>query len=141
MQPTEHEIHKQHAFDCYCKKILKNEAYNIQKEYARLREKEISFDELSEKEQETLSVSDEYFAEEYVFDVLDSKIPVRNEHLANALQSLSERKRDIIILSYFLDMTDKEIAVKLNMVRKTVQYHRTKSLQELRKRLEEESHE
>ena len=38
-------------------------------------------------------------------------------------------------------MTDKEIAVKLNMVRKTVQYHRTKSLQELRKRLEEESHE
>lgn len=134
MQPTEHEIHKQHAFDCYCKKILKNEAYNIQKEYARLCEKEISFDELSKKAQETLSVSDEYFAEEYVFDVLGGKIPVRNEHLANALQSLSECKHDIIILSYFLDMTDKEIAVKLNMVRKTVQYHRTKSFEPFQKK-------
>ncbi|WP_442346039.1 sigma factor-like helix-turn-helix DNA-binding protein [Gemmiger formicilis] len=38
------------------------------------------------------------------FDVL-----VKNELLAEALNALPERKRDIILLSYFLDMSDAEI--------------------------------
>lgn len=118
MKPGKHEIHKQHTFDCYCKRVLKNEACNIQKEYSRRRNKEISFDELSEQELQSLCVSDEYFADEYIFDILGGSVTVRNERLAKALQSLTERKRDIILLSYFLDMTDREIAEKLNMVRK-----------------------
>ena len=88
-----------------------------------------------------MSVTDEYFVEEFSFDVLDGRISVKNEQLATALQALPERKRDIVLLSYFLDMTDKEIAEKLNMVRKTVQYHRTTTLKELRKRLEANNNE
>ena len=141
MKPGKHEIHKQHTFDCYCKRVLKNEACNIQKEYSRRRNKEISFDELSEQELKSLCVSDEYFADEYIFDILGGSVTVRNERLAKALQSLTERKRDIILLSYFLDMTDREIAEKLNMVRKTVQYQRTSSLKALKKRLEDSSNE
>lgn len=137
MNPEEYAVHKQHTFDCYCKKILKHEACNIQKEYARRRDKEISFEKLSPKELENLSVMDEYFEEEFMFDVLDGSISIKDERLANALQALPERKRDILLLSYFLDMTDREIAEKLNMVRKTVQYQRTSSLKELRKRLED----
>lgn len=72
---------------------------------------------------------------------MDGRISVKNEQLATALQALPERKRDIVLLSYFLDMTDKEIAEKLNMVRKTVQYHRTTTLKELRKRLEANNNE
>lgn len=141
MKPGKHEIHKQHTFDCYCKRVLKNEACNIQKEYSRRRNKEISFDELSEQELQSLCVSDEYFADKYIFDILGGSVTVRNERLAKALQSLTERKRDIILLSYFLDMTDREIAEKLNMVRKTVQYQRTSSLKALKKRLEDSSNE
>ena len=141
MKPGKHEIHKQHTFDCYCKRVLKNEACNIQKVYSRRRNKEISFDELSEQELQYLCVSDEYFADEYIFDILGGSVTVRNERLAKALQSLTERKRDIILLSYFLDMTDREIAEKLNMVRKTVQYQRTSSLKALKKRLEDSSNE
>ena len=92
-------------------------------------------------ELQSLCVSDEYFADEYIFDILGGSVTVRNERLAKALQSLTERKRDIILLSYFLDMTDREIAEKLNMVRKTVQYQRTSSLKALKKRLEDSSNE
>ena len=88
-----------------------------------------------------MRVSDEYFADEYIFDILGGSVTVRNERLAKALQSLTERKRDFILLSYFLDMTDREIAEKLNMVRKTVQYQRTSSLKALKKRLEDSSNE
>ena len=139
MQPTKHEIHKQHTFDCYCKRILKNEACNIYKEYSRRRMKEISLEELSEQELQTLGVLDEYFADQHVFDILDGKVSVKDERLAKALQSLSDRKRDIVLLSYFLDMTDREIAEKMNMLRRTVQYHSKNSLKELKKRLEEGS--
>lgn len=40
------------------------------------------------------------------------------------------------MLSYFLDMTDREIADKLNMVRYTIQRKRVKSLKEMKQRLE-----
>ena len=99
--------------------------------------KEISLEELSEQELQTLCVPDEYFADQYMFDILGGKVSVKDERLAKALQSLSARKRDIVLLSYFLDMTDREIAEKMNMVRRTVQYHRKNSLKELKKRLEE----
>jgi len=56
--------------------------------------------------------------------------------LAQALEDLSDEKRDIILLSYFLDMTDQEIADKLDAVRRTVQYKRARALEEMRTGLE-----
>ena len=56
--------------------------------------------------------------------------------LAQALTELPDEKRDILLLSYFLDMTDREIADKLNMVRYTIQRKRVKSLKEMKQRLE-----
>ena len=49
---------------------------------------------------------------------------------------LPDDRRDIVLLAYFLDMTDREIAEKLDMVRRTVQYKRTQSLKELKKEME-----
>ena len=53
-----------------------------------------------------------------------------------ALAVLPDDKRDIVLLAYFLDMTDQEIADKLDMVRRTVQYKRAQSLKELKKEME-----
>ena len=81
----------------------------------------------------------EYPCERFCFQVQGYNIPIRNEILANALVKLSEKKRDIILLAYFLDMTDQEIADKLDMVRYTVQRRRAKSLKELKKEMEVDS--
>ena len=40
------------------------------------------------------------------------------------------------LLVHFLDMTDQEIADKLDMMRRTVQYKRAQSLKELKKEME-----
>ena len=84
-------------------------------------------------------VLDEYPSEQTHFHVQGYTIPIRSEILANALVKLSEKKRDIILLAYFLDMTDQEIADKLDMVRYTVQRRRAKSLKELKKKMEVDS--
>ena len=56
--------------------------------------------------------------------------------MADALSALPASKRDIVLLAYFLDMTDQEIADKLNLVRSTVQYRRASSLKEMKQRME-----
>lgn len=58
--------------------------------------------------------------------------------MARTLKCLPERKRNIILLSYFMDMSDAEIGELMNVVRTTVYRHRTSTLEELRKMMEEE---
>ena len=70
MNPNSYELDKQRVFDCFCKKILKNEVRNYYDEMKRLREKEVSFSELSETELAQLFTTDKYFATEQTFNVL-----------------------------------------------------------------------
>ena len=139
MKPNSHELDKQRVFDSFCKKVLKNEARNCYDEIKCQRAKEVSFSELTEQELEQLATTDEYFQTEQTFDVLGDEVIVTDETIAKALQSLSESSRDIILLSYFLDLSDGEIGKKLNMIRSTVQYRRTITLRELKKFMEEEN--
>ena len=139
MNPNSYELDKQHAFDSFCKKVLRNDVRNYYDEMKRLRDKEVSFSELSERELEQLSTTDKYFATEQTFNVLGNDVIVNDENIAEALRSLPERKRDIILLSYFLELSDGEIGKKLNLIRSTVQYQRTSTLRELKKIMEEEN--
>ena len=84
---------------------------------------------------------DEYSTDYQNFKVLEYDIAVRDELLAETLQELPERKRDIVLLSYFLDYTDVEIADLLKIVRRTVNDQRNKALKELRERMEGKKHE
>ena len=129
---SQKEQGRQHAFDSFCKKVLKHEVRDYYDEVKRLNRLEISFAELSARELAQLCREDEYFASEKIFTVLGNDIPVRDAHIADALTLLPKEKRDIILLSYFLDMPDREIGEKLNMLRNTVQYRRTGALQQLK---------
>lgn len=81
---------------------------------------------------EQLSVCDDYFAEDRTFDVLGNIVQIASDELAEAIASLPAEKRNIILLSYFLEMTDMEIAELLNMVRSSVAYRRTATLKLLK---------
>ena len=52
--------------------------------------------------------------------------------LAKAINALPKDKQDIILLFYFLEMSDYEIAGKLNQLRRTVTYRRTSTLKLLK---------
>ena len=81
-------------------------------------------------------VLDEYPSEQTHFHVQGSDVATENEDLANALTVLPDDNRDIVLLAYFLDMTDQEIADKLDMVCRTVQYKHAQPLEELKKEME-----
>ena len=66
------------------------------------------------------------------FNVLGLDVIVNDGVIAQALQNLPKSNRYIILLSYFLELSDREIGKKLDMVRSTVQYRRTSTLRELK---------
>lgn len=125
-----------HQFDSYCRKVLREEARDYMRNLARQNAHEVTLSELSEEQMARLYVLDEYPSELFHFEVQGYDIAVKNEKLAEALVALSDDKRDIVLLAYFLDMTDQEISDKLNVVRSTVQYRRASSLKEMKERLE-----
>ena len=134
----DHEEHKRHTFDSYCKKILK---YTARTYYGKLRERgnrEVTFSEMSVRELAELAATDDYFTDEYVFSVLGESVGVTDADLGEALNTLPADRRDIVLMSFFFDMTDKEIAERLNVARRTVAYRRTSSLHELKKIMESE---
>lgn len=141
MKKLTSEEDTQRVFDCYCKRILKNEAINIQKHNQYMNSRQVSLSELTPEQLEQICTCDEYSSDYSRFKVLEYDIAVKDELLAEALQELPERKRDIILLSYFLNYNDVEIAELLNLVRRTVNDQRNKALKDLKNRMEGNQHE
>lgn len=121
----------QNQFGSFCVKVLKNEARYIQREYASLQDQQKALDDLTASELEQTAVRDDYFMDEHVFEVLGLPVVVTGDILAEALAQLPEGKRDVILLSYFLGMTDREISEKLHIVHQAVSKRRLATLKEL----------
>lgn len=139
--PSQFEETIRHQFDRVCKLALKGEKIDYIRHMEYLRKNEVMLSELSQKELDHLSVEDEYTLESYKFQALNYDIEVKDSLIAEALTSLTKKKREVILLSYFVGMSDAEIARKMKLVRSTVNEHRKRSLEILKKVMEEKSDE
>ena len=99
---------------------------------------EVTFSDLSPQEENQLYTCDKYFVNdeaEKSFFVAGKEITAKQ--LADALHSLPEEKRQAVLLYYFFDMKDAEIAELMKIPRSTVQFRRTSSFELLKIFLEE----
>ena len=135
------EMTIRHQFDRLCQMALKGEAVNYYKHMDYRRKHEVTFSELSEKELSKLFTMDEYGTEYHHFEVHGYDIEVKNTLIAEALKELTERKRNVILLSYFMEMTDREIARELDTVHQNVSKRRARILKLMRDYLEKEGFE
>ena len=132
MKSQSHEEHIRHTFDAFCKKVLLNEARDYLDEIVRKRSREISLSELPAEAMAQFAAYDRYFAEDSAFDILGCTVYVDNPELAQAIAALPKDKQEVILLFYFLEMSDYEIARRLNMIRRSVTYRRTSTLKLLK---------
>ena len=129
------------AFNGFCKRTLKNEAINAHGEIKRRQLQEVSFSDLTPQEENQLYTYDAYFEHdeaEKSFCVAGKEITAKL--LAEALHSLPEEKRETVLLYYFFDMSEREIAKFCNLSRTTVQSRRTSSMKLLKRYLEERAY-
>ena len=127
MDLDRHDEHKQHAFDSFCKKVLKCEACNGYREISRRKKHSIPFSELPEDAMEQLAAYDRYPWEYNTFILGGDVILIENDLLADALNALPQDNRDILLMYWFLEMADREIAERMNLARRTINNRRLKS--------------
>ena len=82
--------------------MLREESRNLKVQYARRAEREVVLSQLSEKQLQAFSTEDRYPSDVICFEVGQHRVSVQDERLADALSQLSEEKRDIILLAYFM---------------------------------------
>ena len=108
------------------------------REMQRYRNRQTSLEDISPAQWDKLSTLDEYPSDSFVFSAFGYGLHIRDELVADAFASLPEQEQGILILHCVLELADGEIGGLVGMSRSAVQRHRTKALNELRKRLEDE---
>ena len=132
MKPSDFQKTIQCQFDCKLKRVVKGIVRNYRKELKRRRNKEISYCELPEIVVEKLAIWDEYESDYTAFDVCGIEVRVLDDDLAEAIKYLSEKDREILLMYFFLGMSDTEIGDRLKINRSTSFRSRKNSLEELK---------
>ncbi len=76
---------------------------------------------------EQLAAYDRYPWEYNTFILGGDVILIENDLLADALNALPQDNRDILLMYWFLEMADREIAERMNLARRTINNRRLKS--------------
>ena len=110
-------------FDCLSKKVIKRAVKKGYRDMKRREKRECPFSDIPDYEQERFGTFDKYESDYTVFNILGIEVWVGDDQL--------------ILLSYFMDMSDSEISEFIKIPRSNVQYHRTKTLETMKKIMEE----
>ena len=137
MKQTELEEYHEFSFDAFCKKTIRNLAVDAKRIYWKKKKIE-SDEEFLTQYVKSLMADDTYNFSNYekVYYVNGIKVFVRNETLGEALKFIMPNKRAVLLLSYFMDNRDTDIARTLKISCATVAYRRKQALQQLKALLE-----
>lgn len=137
MTMQQFRIYKEQQFDAFCKSIIRNESVDAHRALSRRLTREVSMDNTVFAELSSLQTIDQYHPDAMLFWVKGKRIVVSDWALGQALRSLPPYRRDVILLSNFMDCTDAQIGKLLNMDTRTVCSRRSAALMRLRHMLEE----
>ena len=115
-------------FDYICKKVIENERKDYLRHLFRIAKHEENFSTIGDVVVNNFSISEKYSIDYHFFNIKGIKIGIENDLLARALDQLSAKKRNIILLRYFLDMSDDEIAQTMGVDRSTIFRNRKSGL-------------
>ena len=141
MDLEHHYRHKQHTFDAFCKRTIRNESANAFRQVRVRQNRFVSLSDLSEEGSEALATYDLYPWEYTSFPVDGDVILIKDDRLADAPTTLPKRFRDILLMYWFLELADREIGERLSLSRKTVNNRRQQAYELLRKLMEGDANE
>lgn len=140
----QYKEHIEYTFAAFCKIVLRNAAISAYRDFGRKQKYEVSLDYLMSETPFEPFTTDSYF-EQYdkptAFVVKGQKIVVANKRLADALLKLSEQRRTVLLMSFFLGYSERKIGSEYGKSRSTVNYWKHAALKQLRKEWLKSEHE
>ena len=128
--------HIEYTFDAFCRVVIHYAAINAWRDRDKRRQREISFEYLTEEKFYPFCTSDTYFIDpykQYPVMMCGQRVILTNGNLAAALSSLPEKKREIIYLYFLGHYTQQEIGEMYGRCRSTTGYQIRRTLQLLHK--------
>lgn len=140
----EYKEHIEYTFAAFCKVVLRNAAMTAYRDFGRKQKREVSLDYLVSETPFEPSTMDSYFEKQdkpTIFVVQGKEVIVADERLAAALVKLSEQRRTVLLMYFFLGYTDMQIGNVYGRNRSTANYWKLAALKQLRKEWEEAEYE
>lgn len=126
-----------HQFDAYCKLALRCEKIDYYREKRYRMEHEVFFCDLKEVLLDKYFVTHDSYTLGDTFSIMGYEVNVCDECLAKALKKLPEKKREVILMSFYLGMSDMEISRIFGVSGSSIHFHRVSALEKLRKAMED----
>ena len=136
MTTEEFQKQQEDTFDAFCKTVIRNESRNIHKKLAHQAQREVALSDLSISDYQRLCYEDTYHPFCKNFFAQGFLIKIHDPLLAEVLQLIQPKYRDIILLSFFLELSDTEISHMLQISNGTVTNRRSAALMRLKRLLE-----
>ena len=137
MKQDELELYHECSFDAFCKKAIRNLAVDAKRIYWK-KTMTTSDEELLATYVKSIMTEDTYNLNKYerIYYVNGLKVVVTNETVGEALKFIMPNKRAVLLLSFFMDYRDSEIARTLRITNSTVTYRKKQALKQLKVLLE-----
>lgn len=135
-----YETFNEILFESYCKTAIDNAVLKESMKKKARSKWQLSLSALTDAVMYALVEKDMEIGHEetyQIFSVRGIDIPVFNSRLAQAISYLLPKDREIILLYYFLGMTDERIASTMSMTTPTVNRRRRAAKQKMRSFLED----
>ena len=125
-----------HAFDAFCKRVIRNAAVDAFRKTKRKQKVEMDIDDPMIAYIHSIQTHDTYTLYSRTYYVKEQPIVVRDKNLGESLQYIIPQKRAVILLSYFAGYNDTEVANILGVSPTSIARRKKSALLRLRELLE-----
>ena len=128
MNQIELEEYHEYSFDAFCKKAIRNFAVDAKRIYWK-KTTVTSDEDLWASYVKSLMTEDSYNLNKYekIYYVNGVKVVVTNETVGEALKFIMPNKRAVLLLSFFMDYRDSDIARTLRILHSWIVVHHQRS--------------
>ena len=130
--PSDREIALCKMFESFCITAIRNYSRNLKRAMRNRQKHDGTGEESVDYLIGLLSSEDRYASEQFVLDVDGLPCVLENELLYNALLSLPDQERRVILYDFWYDWKDREISMKLEVTVRTVYNLRQRAFKKIR---------
>ena len=142
----EYKEHIEYTFQAFCKVVIRNAAITAARTRSRKYKREISLEYLTDEKHYPLGTAGKDFRasepdEEYIIQLCGDTVILNNGLLVEALSRLPVWKQEMVYLSYFRRIPQREIGRRYGRSRSAAGYHIRKAVRQLHEEMEGMTHE
>ena len=132
--------YQENRFDSFCKTVIRNASVDSMRSRKTREMRFSSLEDLQDNHLAQEITQDHYATYSKLYRVKGIEVKISDEQIGEALQYVLPNQRAVLLLSYFKEYTDMEIARLLGISHKTVAYRKKNAMQKLKSLLEGMKH-